>query len=108
MEERLVNFKCSMCGMCCRNINYWRKNLPLMREILNEEYLDFPYKDINGVCEMLVDNKCSIYKTRPIVCNTEEMFKLFHKATGIEVSDFLELQNLSCTKNRHGLRSLER
>lgn len=93
--------------MCCRNIQYWRKNLPLMRKLLNDEAIDFPYKDTNGVCEMLVDNKCSIYETRPVVCNTEEMFKLLHKAIGLEVTDFLEYQALSCKKNQLGLRMLD-
>lgn len=102
-----VNFKCNMCGMCCRNIHYWKMNLPLMKEILNDESIDFPYKDINGVCEMLADNKCSIYETRPIACNTEEMFKLLHNAIGLEVLDFLKYQEISCRKKQLGLRKLD-
>jgi len=93
--------------MCCRNIHYWKKNLPLMREIIDDESIDFPYKDINGVCEMLVDNKCSIYETRPIVCNAEEMFKLLHNAIGLEVSDFLQYQEISCRKNQLGIRKID-
>lgn len=102
-----VKFKCNMCGMCCRNIHYWKMNLPLMKEILNDESIDFPYKDINGVCEMLADNKCSIYEIRPIACNTEEMFKLLHNAIGLEVLDFLKYQEISCRKNQLGLRKLD-
>lgn len=104
MEEKHVNFKCSMCGMCCRNIHYWKKNLHLIRKLLNDNTIDFPYKDVNGVCEMLSDNKCSIYESRPIVCNTEKMYKLLHQVTGMEVSEFLKYQTISCTKNRLGLR----
>jgi hypothetical protein len=75
-----------------------------MREFLNDDTIDFPYKNINGVCEMLSDNKCSIYETRPIVCNTEKMYTLLHQATGMEVDDFLKYQAISCVKNRLGLR----
>ena len=104
MEDRHVNFKCSMCGMCCRNIQYWKKNLSLMRRLLNDETIDFPYNDINGVCEMLFENKCCIYESRPVVCNTEEMYKLLHKSTGMGVPEFLKLQAISCSKNQQGLR----
>ena len=40
----------------------------------------------------------------PIVCNTEKMYKLLHQVTGMEVSEFLKYQTISCTKNRLGLR----
>lgn len=93
--------------MCCRNIQYWRNNLSFIRKLLNDETIDFPYKDTNGVCEMLVDNKCSIYDMRPMVCNTEEMFKLLHKNIGLEVSDFLKYQKLSCRLNKSGLRKID-
>lgn len=104
MEEKLVNFKCRMCGMCCHNIHYWKKNLSLLRILLNDDTIDFPYKDTKGVCEMLSDNKCSIYESRPIVCNTEKMYKLLHQVTGMEKSDFLKYQTISCIKNRFGSR----
>lgn len=78
-----------------------------MRKIVNDESLDFPFKDMNGVCEMLKDNKCSIYETRPTVCNTEEMFKLLHNAIGIDVTEFLKYQAVSCKKNQMGLRKFD-
>ena len=38
---------------------------------------EFPYKtDANGACEMLVDNKCSVYENRPTVCSIEKMAAL--------------------------------
>lgn len=104
MEERLVKFKCSMCGMCCRNVHHWKENLSQMRELLHDETIDFPFKESNGVCEMLYDNRCSIYESRPIVCNTEKMYEILHKTTGMSVSEFLKLQAISCAKNQLGLR----
>lgn len=104
MEERLVKFKCNMCGMCCRNVHHWKKNLSQIREILHDETIDFPFKESNGVREMLYENRCSIYESRPIVCNTKKMYVLFHKSTGLSVSEFLKLQAISCAKNKLGLR----
>jgi len=39
--------------------------------------LYFPYKNKDGVCEKLVDNKCSVYKDRPLVCNIQKVAKYF-------------------------------
>ena len=104
MEERIVKFKCNMCGMCCRNVHHWKENLSQIRELLHDETIDFPFKESNGVCEMLHENMCSIYESRPIVCNTEKMYVLLHKATGMGVTEFLKLQTISCAKNQLGLR----
>lgn len=93
-----------MCGMCCRNVHHWKENLSQMQELLNDETIDFPFKESNGVCEMLQDNMCSIYESRPIVCNTEKMYALLHKTTGMSVSEFVKLQAISCVKNQLGLR----
>lgn len=75
-----------------------------MREILHDETIDFPFKESNGVCEMLHENMCSIYDSRPMVCNTEKMYVLLHKATGMDTSEFLKHQAVSCLKNQLGLR----
>lgn len=101
MGKRLVKFKCNM---CCRNVHHWKENLSQMQELLNDETIDFPFKESNGVCEMLQDNMCSIYESRPIVCNTEKMYALQHKTTGMSVTEFLRLQAISCAKNQLGLR----
>jgi Fe-S-cluster containining protein len=37
----------------------------------------FPYgHDENGWCEKLVDNKCSVYESRPTLCNIEMMWQM--------------------------------
>lgn len=103
MEAKIVNFKCHMCGKCCRNIPYWKKQFPILRKLLNDDTIDFPYKDIDGVCEMLSGNKCSVYERRPLVCDTEKMYKLLNETVGMELSDFLEYQTRSCEQLRNGL-----
>lgn len=41
--------------------------------------LTFPYKtDASGVCEKLVDGKCSVYEDRPLLCNVKELGKAMH------------------------------
>lgn len=74
----MSDFPCTHCGLCCRMVgqalaykDYWDN--PLIRAALDA----FPYKtDENGACEMLVDNKCSVYENRPTVCSIEKMAAL--------------------------------
>lgn len=74
----MSDFPCTQCGLCCRLVGqalahkeYWDN--PLIRAALEA----FPYStDENGTCEMLVDNKCSVYENRPLVCDIEKMAKL--------------------------------
>ena len=60
-------FICTMCGLCCRNID----KIP--------ELADFHTGD--GVCIHLSDNNlCDIYSIRPDICNVEKMYELNYKA----------------------------
>jgi Fe-S-cluster containining protein len=46
---------------------------PIIKKALD----DFPYNtDESGACEMLTDNGCSVYETRPNVCNIDTMARL--------------------------------
>jgi len=59
-------FICTKCGFCCRNIG----KIP--------ELSKFHVGD--GVCVYLSDeNLCSIYATRPDICNVEKMYELRYK-----------------------------
>lgn len=72
-------FPCSGCGGCCKRVNklsadYQELKIPIFDK--NSIYY-FPYKwDETGKCDMLIDNKCSVYNNRPNVCNIEKMRKL--------------------------------
>jgi Fe-S-cluster containining protein len=60
------SFPCTSCGECCRNIGH----IP--------ELKDFDLGD--GVCKFLKDGLCSIYETRPDICQVDKMFdKKYHK-----------------------------
>lgn len=90
----MSDFPCTQCGLCCRlvatalaNKDQWGD--PLIRAALDA----FPYEtDENGACKMLVDNKCSVYENRPIVCNIDKMAAL----RGIDKKQWFRLSAASC------------
>lgn len=54
---------------------------------------DFPYKaNKDGSCEKLVDNRCSIYETRPDVCNVEKVRRILGK----DYVEYYELMERYC------------
>ncbi len=54
-------FQCIQCGLCCRKID----KVPELNDFHNG----------NGICKYLNNNKCSIYETRPDICNVEIMYQ---------------------------------
>jgi len=70
-------FPCSGCGACCHRINKTVENLGI-ENIDSGNDLYFPYKwDNTGRCEMLTDdNRCSVYETRPLICNVDKLLSL--------------------------------
>lgn len=50
---------------------------PKIKKIMEE----FPYKTIEGVCKKLVDNRCTVYENRPIICNIEKTKEYFPDLT---------------------------
>ena len=64
-----MSFPCTGCGCCCRVID-WADKI-IVREDTTHTYY-FPYTHKEGVCEMLIDNKCSVYETRPLICRIED------------------------------------
>ena len=56
-------FPCTGCGLCCHQAAGLRKIDPT-----------FPYSArADGSCEKLIGRKCSVYATRPTICNVEKM-----------------------------------
>jgi len=82
-------FPCSGCGQCCRKVGEVVKNAKEQVRIHNgkvssliRDLAKFPYGTTEeGVCEKLVDNKCSVYDKRPDVCSIERSWKLYSKET---------------------------
>lgn len=101
----MSDFVCKKCGACCKNVNRWYAYLPKYEKLLGIK-LVFPYKHVNGICEMLdVDNTCKVYNSRPLVCNTMEMCKLYMQSLKMSENTFFKLQELSCSINRFNLNN---
>lgn len=80
----MSEFKCTQCGACCMKIGMMlqaidKKGTP---KHINEELKKFPYSaDINGACEKLVNNECTVYDNRPNICSVEYMYDTYLKDT---------------------------
>lgn len=92
-------FPCSMCGACCNNIGQVVEmlNSPEGNGTNNKDNLFyFPYNcDDQGRCEKLSDdNKCTIYETRPIMCNIQALAV----SMKIPIIEFYNLNIHACNK----------
>ena len=68
-------FHCTSCGQCCKKLGELlegSRRIPWMRPMVEA----FPHKVLeDGSCEMLVDNRCSVYEDRPLMCNIDRIAK---------------------------------
>lgn len=62
MSSQLKPFPCDACGECCRQI---------------DKVEGLKHLQTDGVCKYLVNNKCSIYNSRPDLCRYEKVYELF-------------------------------
>lgn len=58
---------CTQCGLCCKLFHVLPPGLDIV-SILDRG---------DGICRYLVDNKCSIYENRPLICNSAKMYDLY-------------------------------
>ena len=89
-----MGFPCTNCGLCCKNVKtvlngrHFVSN-PVIKKALD----DFPYStDESGACEMLTDDGCCVYETRPDVCNIDTMARL----QGIPLNEYYLASAQSC------------
>lgn len=71
-----TDYPCTRCGACCRAAHL----IPDFPEKLNDD----------GSCSRLVNNECSIYDDRPLICNLREMEQL------TRIPDFYQKQAEFC------------
>lgn len=79
----MSEFPCTQCGCCCKRA----------KQVLDQGSILFPYgyKE-DGSCEMLIDNKCSVYENRPDICNISVMAK----RSGLPLTDHKEANIKAC------------
>lgn len=58
-------FECNNCGECCRNLDK------------SDIYKALDRGD--GVCKYLMENSCSIYKDRPLLCRVDKCYDIYFK-----------------------------
>lgn len=56
-----MQFTCDSCGLCCRKAYL----VPELSEFINTD----------GQCRYFVNNQCSIYEERPLICNIEKYYE---------------------------------
>jgi Fe-S-cluster containining protein len=74
-------FPCIHCGLCCRTL----KNVPEAAHLHNG----------NGVCTYLEGNLCTIYETRPLICNIEAMYVAYFRKA-MTWTEFISMNIRSC------------
>ena len=78
------DFPCTKCGECCRQIanltNPSNPNFKSFPTAIQDLISIFPYESKpDGSCSMLDDNGlCSVYDSRPIICNIKLAAQLFN------------------------------
>lgn len=89
-------FPCTGCGGCCRLVG---RILSSSSEHLNPVFKfaieTFPYTvDEYGACEKLVNNQCSVYAERPLMCNVSLMGEMLGEDTSAWYSKNIKYCNL--------------
>ena len=74
----MSSFPCTQCGLCCQHVGQAIASKPYLENSVVAEAIDaFPYAfDKNGVCEKFINNQCSVYDNRPVICNVDTMAEL--------------------------------
>jgi uncharacterized protein len=96
----MSDFPCTGCGLCCRYIGQAINNINNIKDpVLFNALNAFPYKtDPDGSCEKLINNQCSVYENRPLVCNVSLMAQELNKAYGISKEKVYEENIKTCNK----------
>ena len=73
-------FPCTGCGECCRQFKTILSNSNTFPTAIQTLIDSFPYKiNKDGSCSKLIDNSCSVYDNRPIICNIDLMGQLLYQ-----------------------------
>jgi Fe-S-cluster containining protein len=93
-------FECDRCGSCCRLIGKIlsnQDNKKISAELI-EEYKKFPYPiNKDGSCSMLKENRCTVFVVRPLVCNSERVYRTFYSKT-ISKQEAIAIHEKGCIK----------
>lgn len=88
-----THMKCNEgCSFCCQAFRIFPIEFHAIRDSLTGQDLAVNNKHTREQCKFLIENKCSIYENRPIICRTHgyPLIRLNEEAGAYEVS-FCEL-----------------
>jgi len=79
--KREEKFACTACSLCCRLVGDVLRRKDEYKEPTKTLLEGFPYKaTADGSCEMLdEEGRCKVYDNRPLLCNIELTWEVFHK-----------------------------
>lgn len=88
-----MDYPCTGCGECCRRVQAildMSHDHPVIEELVRR----FPYKaKKDGSCEMFTEEgRCSVYETRPLICN----IKMGAKLLKMDEKDWYRLNRDGC------------
>lgn len=93
------DFPCTGCSLCCRNVEKIHSNaLNYPKDsIIYRAAAAFPYSwNKEGCCTMLENNLCSIYSSRPLLCNVKELSKCIAVESNIDLNSIYALTATEC------------
>lgn len=92
-------FPCTGCSLCCQSVGRIHSDALSYPKssILYRAAASFPYSwDESGCCTMLKDNLCSVYSSRPLLCNVKEISKEIASELNSSVSSVYSLTATAC------------
>jgi len=101
MVDPTSDFPCTGCSLCCKNLGYIHASaLEYPRgSMVRVAAETFPFTwDSSGCCTKLIDNRCSVYEGRPLLCNVKALSTLWAEELQCDVNDIYALTAESCNQ----------
>lgn len=95
------DFPCTGCALCCKNVRKIHADALSYPKssIIYRAAAAFPYSwDETGSCVMLENNLCSIYASRPLLCNVKEISKQIAAELNSDLGTVYALTAAACNE----------
>ena len=88
------NFPCTKCGLCCKQLGDTLANKDSLPQKLQDLLSIFPYrpKPDDSCPKLTEDGLCSVYESRPIICNITLSAKLYNH----DITDWYRINADNC------------
>jgi len=90
-----MEFKCTSCGICCKQLGVTIDNIRSMPIPYQIELSDFPYPvRSDKSCSKFVNGRCTVYSKRPDVCRVDVMHKKYF--SHMKQADYFNQTGAAC------------